>query len=222
MKNTENLVSKESKKSLLFFNDYPNAPSNISFHFMFWNIDFFLQTIPKINNEGEYQQLVGTLCKERDFLTVEELYYRLVINKTDDILVYKGEDMEKFMPGTVWNTEFSLSNLGDKFNEFFYRVYRIEGRPGFFLFSRNLTSRPIEVTWKITYNSGKTDTIIQKLPEEESWAWDIVDGDLMSWKIYGDQEFVSSGFSSQILNVGIDKSFGQLSKGQINWVEFVK
>ena len=127
------------------------------------------------------------------------------------------------MPGTAWNTEFSLSNLGDKFNEFFYRIYRIEGKPGFFLFTRNLTTKTVEVRWEITYNSGKTDTIIQKLPEElESWAWNIVDEDLMSWKIYESQEFVSSGFSSQILNVGIDKSLGQLSKGQINWVEFVK
>ena len=222
MKNTENLVSKESKKSLLFFNDYPNAPSNISFHFMFWNIDFFLQTVPKINNEKEYQDLVGTVCKERDFLTVEELYYRLVINKTDDILVYKGEDMVKLMPRAAKKTEFSLSNLVDKFNEFFYRVYRIEGKPGFFLFTRNLTTKTVEVRWEITYNSGKTDTIIQKLPEEDSWAWNIVGEDLISWKIYVGQEFVSSGFSSQILNVGIDKSLGQLSKGQINWVEFVK
>ncbi len=208
---------------MLFFNDYDNEPSNLSFHFMFWNIDFFLETIPKIENEEDYRSKVKELGEERDFLIVEQFYYRFAKNVKEEILIYNGRTMDKYFPDTSWNTEFSLSNFGIKFNNFFYRIYRIQDRPGFFLFSRNLTSEPIEVRWEIRHDSGRQDTIIQNLPPEpDSWCWNIVDEDLISWKIYGDQEFVSSGLSSQILNVSLDEPLDKTYQGQINWVEFVK
>jgi FkbM family methyltransferase len=223
IKEAQNLIQKEKKKALLFFNDYDNQPSNLSLHFMFWNIDFFIETIPKIENEEDYRSKIKELGEERDFLIIEEFYYKFAKSVKEEILIYNGRTMDKYFPDTFWDTEFSLSNFGIKFNKFFYRIYRIQDRPGFFLFIRNLTSEPIEVRWEIRLDTGKQDTIIQNLPPGlDSWCWNIVDEDLMSWKIYVGQEFVSSGLSSQILNVGLDEPLDKTYQGQINWVEFVK
>ena len=48
-------VLSENKKGLFYLNDY-NIPADASFHYFFCEIDYFLEIMPKISCEEDYEK----------------------------------------------------------------------------------------------------------------------------------------------------------------------
>jgi len=197
------------KKALLFFNDYENdedqtnEKNNISFHLMFWNVDFFLDMIPKIKNEKDYENLLHYRWSTTEFLTVEQLFRNILDQENPHtILTLDGQNMTEYFPDTVWNTEASLSNFEGNFENFFYDIYRIENGDGFMFFSRNLTKVSHKIMFKVFYSNGQDETFYQDLPDyQESWCWNIVPGNLDRWQIYYDGKLMKTGNSTKVKNL---------------------
>ena len=205
-------LENSDQKCVVFFNNYNDdrnfEESNISFHLQIWNIDFFLETMPKFSKEQDYIDFIERKFSNRNFLTVEVLFRRLLdLCHPTDLVIHDGREMEKMFPDTVWNTEASLSYFYDESVDFFHSAYRREDDGRILFFSRNLTNNKVEVNIVVRFDSGNKETIIQDLPDyQDSWCWNLLDSNLESWKVYYKDELISGGSAKDLKN----------------WVEFPK
>ena len=117
------LVENHEKSGLFFTNDN-ELESNISFHYMYCEIDLFLEHVHTVETQEDYQEYLLKEMGTDSFMNVEE-FVRHNINKVIDRLVtIPGERMGMFFTDTIWNTETSQSNLESKYLNCTTRVYR--------------------------------------------------------------------------------------------------
>jgi hypothetical protein len=197
-------MESNDQKAVLFFNDYDESTeteeNNISFHLQFWNIDYFLDTIPKFSKESDYLDFIQKKWHSRDFVTVEVLFRRL-LEKTNpkELKIHNGRIMDSILTDTIWNTEASISNFSNNFKDFFTGVYRVENSDNFMFFSRNLTNNNIGIKFILVYDDGREEILEQELANyESSWSWNIVDGSLLSWEVVYQNRVVFSGKSKDL------------------------
>jgi hypothetical protein len=151
---------------------------------MFWNIDYFLEKIPQIRNEEDYRYLITKNFGSLDFVIAEEFIWRfLKINGDEDVLIKDGQNMDSDFPDTVWNTNMSLSNLSPKYEMCPTSLFRINGRSGLFLFSKNHSNEEKSRKIIIHYRSKK-EVINHNLPGFNTWCWNIVEENPYKYEVY--------------------------------------
>ena len=199
-------MESSDQKAVLFFNDYDESSeseeNNISFHLQFWNIDYFLNIIPKFSKESDYLEFIQKKWHSRDFVNLEVLFRRL-LEKTNlkELKIHNGRIIHSILPDTIWITEASISDFSNDFKDFFTRVYKVENSDNYMIFSRNLTNNNIGIKFILIYDDGREETLEQELPNyESSWCWNIVDGSLVSWQVVYQNRVVFSGKSKDLLD----------------------
>ena len=197
-------LESSDQKGVLFLNDYDESveseENNISFHLQFWNIDYFLDTIPKFSKESDYLEFIQKKWHSKDFVTVEVLFRRL-LEKTNlkELKIHNGRIMDNILIDTIWNTEASISNFSNNFKDFFTGVYRVENSDNFMFFSRNLTNNTIGIKFILVYDDDREEILEQELANyESSWCWNIVDSSLISWQVVYQNRIVFSGKSKDL------------------------
>ncbi len=189
------LLDSSGKKALLFRNlpseSNVEIRANISFHFMYWEIDYFLSVVPRIGCEDDYVLLLDSVYGSRRFVIVEEFVYDSVVRSgDDDVLFFDGGKMGDFFPGTSWNTCMSLSNIGVSGSS--TSVYNMPGDDRKFVFSKSYVDDPVYRRISLVYPWGKED-LSHEMPSLGCWCWNIVSPGLVSIDVSdGDGNFLYS------------------------------
>jgi glycosyltransferase involved in cell wall biosynthesis len=112
--NVPELVITQGKNGLFYLNE-SNHPKDASFHYFFCEIEHFLNVMPRISKEEDYEDYLISNQGSREFKIVEAYIYDNL--DKNSVLVREGNNqMKKDFSDTIWNTVVSASNLPTKYN----------------------------------------------------------------------------------------------------------
>ena len=187
MKSVPEILNKENKKSLLFYNDYENE-YNISFHFMYFNIEHYLSKVIQLKNESDYRSYLNDNFGNNDFQIAEKyIYNNLKLKGDSEVFVLDGHQFDKYFPDSLINTSTSLSNLDPKYNGCVTTIYRNnKNENNVVIFSSNSTNVSIIRKINLVF-SNRTESIEHDLPYFGSWVYHIVDKNLLQIEVYDDK-----------------------------------
>ena len=104
-----------NKKGYFYFNEHDNY-SDISFHYFFCEIDYFLSIVEEINSEKDYIDFIKINFNNNSFINVEQYLYQNIKNNDNGSLYRStGVQMSSDFTDTNWNTETSESNISPKY-----------------------------------------------------------------------------------------------------------
>jgi len=174
----------QNKKSLFYINE----GRDISFHYFFSEIDFFLNNVNRVRDEKSYRDYVRKNGYGSDFINVEKyVYNNLLKTGLSDIIVRNGEsDMNSDFPNTLWNSISTQSNLPTKFNGCSTKIYMVDGSTDLSVLSFNYNDfqslRRIVVCFE-NYES----TIHHRLDYDGAWMYNIFEDEIKKIKVYDDK-----------------------------------
>jgi FkbM family methyltransferase len=169
------LLKKSNKKALLFYNNYDNESSNISFHFMNFNIDYFLEKIPQIKNESDYINYLKENYDNLRFEIAEQfIYNNLKRNGDVEVLIKNGQMMSDFFQDTIWNTSMSNSNLSSKYEGCMTTLFNLSGTNEIMILSYNKTEDHKNRKIKVVTNNGSID-FNHNLNGYGVWSYNLID-----------------------------------------------
>lgn len=215
IKKVPSLVSNNNKKSLFYFNEgefhngvNDSEPENVSFHFMYSEIDFFLNNITKISNESDYEKYLLSTKGNLDFEIAEEFIYNNLKRSEQNLILKKNGsvDMRNDFPDTEWNKIVSESNMSDKFNGCTTLIYKIHKFPTgvssilnpwqgdetdqICIMSYNYRDVSIQRRIEVVFRDGNKSEIIHNLPWSGSWSFNTFDRNVEKINVYEDGEFL--------------------------------
>jgi len=155
-----------NKKGVFYVND---SEANISFHYFFCEIDYFLNTVKQITCEEDYEKYVNSRMPCPKFMIAEEFIYESIIGNSSDILLKDGSRMNKDFVDTIWNTETSDSNINSRFSGCLTGIYA-SSRGDIvctYNYSDGIKDRRIEVI----KDNGEVDVIYHKLDSSGGWMY---------------------------------------------------
>jgi|694.fasta_scaffold16235_13 glycosyltransferase involved in cell wall biosynthesis len=125
MSNSEDMCIREGKKGLFYFNENPDE-NNISFHYFYCEIDYFLNSVNPISKEDDYIEYLMRENGNMDFVIAESyVYANLLKSGRENVINKSGDhDMDLDFPDTIWNTETSGSNIDEKYNGCLTEIYK--------------------------------------------------------------------------------------------------
>ena len=184
IKQSEKLLEENSKKALLFYNENQSR-KNLSFHFLYFNIDYFLDKIIQLKNEQDYKNYLSNNFGNSDFQIAEEFLYNcLKLNGDDEVLIYDGQKFSTYFPDTIWNTTSSLSNIETNYEDAITSIYKIKNNEeSLFIFSMNYSDKSLSRKIKINFDD-RQEELIHDLPTNGSWAYQFFDNKLKSIEVY--------------------------------------
>jgi glycosyltransferase involved in cell wall biosynthesis len=184
MKTVPQLCEEKNKKSLFYLNE----GKDVSFHYFYSEINFFLESFPRINSEESYKQFLQNNGFGNSFKPVEfYLYHNLKNGNLNNVLVKNGEDeMNYDFDGTIWNTETSQSTLHEKYEGCPTKIYKVSETNNVAVVSYNYNNYGVKRKIVITLKE-REDTIIHQLDYFDSWAYNIYDESLVKISVYDNE-----------------------------------
>ena len=178
MKTIPKICEENNKKSLFYFN-----VEDISFHYFFSEIDFFLNTINRIDSEESYRTYLRNKGFKNDFKSVEVYMYHNLINS--DLVLKKngGDQMNIDFPNTKWNTETSQSTLDEFYEGCTTKIYTISGQENLAVLSFNYNNHKVIRKIIIVFDDYEQE-IVHHLDYFWSWSYNIYDNKIKKIKVY--------------------------------------
>ena len=201
LKTVPQLCQNENKKGLFYFNENNEYQHDVSFHYFFCEIDYFLKLVEKISCEVDYLNFITKTFNNNNFINAEEfLYYNIVKNDIDNLILRKtGEQMNIDFNDTWWNTETSTSNISEKYESCTTRLYRViltennvlnEYSKSIGIVSVNYSDTPKNRLIKIYYNDGSFDELHQSTPSRNSWFYTVYDNNISHIEVFEGDRFL--------------------------------
>lgn len=215
IKKVPNLVLDNNKKALFYFNegDFHNGvnndePENVSFHFMYSEIDFFLNVIPRIDNESDYEKYLLSTKGNLDFEIAEEFIYNNLMKADQNLILRKSGsvDMKNDFPDTEWNKIVSESNMSGKFNGCTTLIFQVHKFPPeissilnpwqgektdqICILSYNYRDTPIERKIEVVFRDGNTTSLTHNLPVNNAWSYNTFDRNVEKINVYENGQFI--------------------------------
>jgi len=180
MKRVPQLCDNENKKSL-FYKNY----DDVSFHYYYSEIDFFIDNFFRIKNENDYRNYLEIFGHKSSFKPVE-VYMFDNLNKIEQskVMVRNGiSDMNNDFEGTVWNTESSKSTLHEKYEGCTSKLYNIKNQNGICVLTYNHNNHPVgrKIIVKL---KDKTDQLHHSLQFVNSWSYNIYYEEVEGIEVY--------------------------------------
>lgn len=158
-----------NKKGVFYVND---MDANISFHYFFCEIDYFLDSVKQITCEEDYEKYVNSRMPCPKFMIAEEFIYESIIGNSSDILLKDGSRMDEDFVDTIWNTETSDSNMNSRFNGCLTGIY--SSNRGDTICSYNYSTGSIDRIIEITKNDGTSEEIRHQLSGRGAWSYNQI------------------------------------------------
>jgi glycosyltransferase involved in cell wall biosynthesis len=190
MKNIPNLCDNYNKKGLFYFNE-----DDISFHYFFCEIDFFVKNVKNIYSEDDYIQYLERNFEPRVFKIVEQ-YVRLNLNSVvDDLIIRTNSDMITDFGETKWNTVTSESSLNSKYNGCtteFYKVFDINMNPidGIAVLSYNYRDSDVNRVIKYNDDNGEELKIEHILYGKNTWSYNLLPNNTKKIEIFEKENLI--------------------------------
>ena len=206
IKSIPNKCFQENKKGYFYFNEH-NDYSDISFHYFFCEIDYFLSMVEEINCEEDYINFIKRNFNNNDFINVEQYIYKNIKNN-DTGFLYRdtGHQMSIDFVDTNWNTETSQSNLLPKYegcSSRIYKTFRNENGVEVFqdllcIMTYNYSSEPKNRRIVCRFKSGLNYELIHTAPLRSSWNYHIVESDLIDFDVYDGDRYLYTESNNEV------------------------
>lgn len=200
----------ESKKGLIYYN-YENGPPDISFHYFFCEIDYFLSKISRITCEEDYIKYLHDYYGNKEFKIVEVFIYdQLKKNGDRDILQKTGREMTADFSDTHWNTETSVSNFENTFHGCTTKLYTVrhwntvarefDKKEGYILLTYSYNDNPIKRVIEVEKNTGEKYSIDQDVSVAGAWVWHGLAADTKAISVYQDGKLLYTQLASDVIS----------------------
>lgn len=202
-----NLCYYANKKALFYYNEnYLYEPSNISFHFMYSEIDFFLSKVTLIRNETDYLKFLNEKYGNRNFLIAEEFIYKNLKNNGDnDVLIKDGRRMSEDFTDTLWNTVVSDSNIDTKYRGITTTLYTNRLQNSIVLLSYSYVNRECKRKIEVCLKGNVLETISQNTYTIGNWCYHVLPYEFEEIRVFEGNEFIYSENKQNIKNYIIFK-----------------
>lgn len=181
IKTIPKICGDSNKKSLFYFND-----EDISFHYFFSEIDFFLNTVNRVDSEESYRAYLKRKGFENDFKPVEVYMYQNLVN-SDFVLKKNGSNqMNIDFPNTKWNTETSQSTLDEFYEGCTTKIYKINGQENLAVLSFNYNNHKVIRKIIIEFEDYEEE-IIHHLEYFWSWSYNVYENNIKKIKVYNSE-----------------------------------
>lgn len=205
-----------SKRGLIYYNDN-HTPPDISFHYFFCEIDYFLSKINRIACEEDYIKYLYDYYGNKEFRIVEVFIRdQLRKNGDDDILHRTGEDMVLDFADSKWNTETSVSNFETTFFGCTTKIYIIkkwnestgqfEKKDDYVLLTYSYNDSPITRDIEVGLNDGSKYNLQQSVAVAGGWIWHVLPANTKVITVYQDGNKLYSQSTKDVVSyVGFRK-----------------
>jgi glycosyltransferase involved in cell wall biosynthesis len=192
------LCLKNNKKGLFFFNER-DSNSDVSFHYFFCEIDYFLSIIKEVNSESDYVNFIRDNFNNNKFINVEEyLYTNIINNDNDGILKLDGSKMNEYFVDTHWNSETSQSNMSSKYEGASTRLYRADTKidgvvnynTGLAILSYNYTDIHKQRRIIVTYDNGDSNEYLHDLQYKGYFVYNVLNKNISHIEVYDGDRFM--------------------------------
>jgi glycosyltransferase involved in cell wall biosynthesis len=187
------LCHDNGKKGLFYFNEN-DSRKDVSFHYFYCEIEYFLQIIKRITCEQDYVNYLMDRFGNLDFKIAEEyLYQNIIDNDIDSHILRKTGDQQTIdFEGTLWNTETSISNISPKYEGCSTRIYKVYNNVDgvktitnyLAVVSYNYSDAPKDRVIKSYFNDGTEQTFNQSVGGKHSWSYYIPKDGLEKIDVY--------------------------------------
>ena len=196
------LVITQDKKGLFYLNE-SNVPKDASFHYFFCEIEHFLNMMPRISKEEDYENYLISHQGNRDFKIVEAYIYDNL--DKDSVLIREGNSqMKTDFSDTIWNTVVSASNLPTKYNGCLSGIYRLLDSNGnqvrYCLYSQNYVDSDVLRRIVIHTEDSPKVEIYHKLIGRNSWWMNDILGEPTHIDVYEDDLIIYSLTKNENIN----------------------
>ena len=201
------LCHDNGKKGLFYFNEN-DSRKDVSFHYFYCEIEYFLQIIKRIACEQDYVNYLMDRFGNLDFKIAEEyLYQNIIDNDIDSHILRKTGDQQTIdFEGTLWNTETSISNISPKYegcSTRIYKVYRnidsVKTLTNYLaVVSYNYTDTPKNRVVISYFNDGTEQTFNQSVSGKHSWSYYIPKDGLEKIDVFEDGRFLYSETNNNV------------------------
>lgn len=173
--NNMTLVPNLDTDGVFYFNE-----NDISFHYFYCSIDYFLNNVKEINTEEDYYDYLKNEMKSSSFRNAEE-FVRHNLDKADltNIKTRLGSEMGTDFLDTSWNTEVSSSNIDSKYKNCTTRLYKVYDSVGnqndsFAVLSYNYSDSLCERRIEVVYSSGMIKEIYHRMDGRGFWSYELI------------------------------------------------
>lgn len=188
------LCKNQNKKGLFYYNEYSEY-TDCSFHFMFCEIEHFLQTVPKITNEEDYQNYLYEKYGRKKFAIVEHFLFDGLGGLNNENILYRNgkEVMLIDFPDTYFNSETTSANIHPKYKGCSSRIYRCtscdpENQPTILTYNYKGTPCVREIV--MTFNDGRTSSLTHTPSDKGHYSYNIVDSNLKKISVYENNQLL--------------------------------
>jgi hypothetical protein len=200
IKRVPSYVLEEGKRGLIYYN-YENNPSDVSFHYFYCEIDYFLSKISRITCEEDYVKYLHDYYGNKEFKIVEVFMFdQLKKNGDKEILQKTGREQKVDFFDTKWNTETSVSNFDTTFFGCTTKLYmaknwntvarEFDKRNDYVLLTYSYNDTPITRIVEVEYSDGTKDTINQSVSSAGGWVWHLLKSDARSISVFQDNKLL--------------------------------
>lgn len=128
IKDIINIVKEKNKKGFT----YVNEERYVSFQLWYFELEYFTNMLPKLNNENDYNNIKSNLGFSEDyFLMAEEFIFNLIKHDEQNLLVKEAHEIYQDFPNASWNSIISpaeSSKIKDGFISSIFKVgYKVDG-----------------------------------------------------------------------------------------------
>jgi len=189
----------EDSKSLglFYFNERNNEKErDVSFHYFYCQVIYFLEKVQRIKNEKDYLNFLLVHQKNKDFMIAERyIYENFRMNGSTKLLKKSGlTDITTDFPDTAWNTETTPSNVPPKYQGCITKLYkkRVRGQPsdGFVIFSYNHVPVKKNRMIIVENKNGTSDSIHHNFTEANQWYFNMIHENINKIKVFESNVFL--------------------------------
>jgi len=188
MSNVSDTCIREGKKGLFYFNESPGE-NNISFHYFYCEIDYFLNSVNKISNENDYIEYLIRENGNMDFVIAESYVYDNLVKAGRENIIHKSgsHDMNLDFPDTIWNTETSGSNMDEKYNGCLTEIYKTYTNDGIrgadVIYSYNYSGDPKKISVSV-YGDSYNYSLEHSCNCRGAWTYTQIPDDVIYIDVY--------------------------------------
>ena len=192
--NVPSLCIEQNKKALFYYNDYNNV-KDFSFHYMFCEIDYFLNAVPVIRNESDYQNYLIKKYGKKKFAIVEQFLFDGLNGLNNQNILYRnGKDtMSIDFPDTNFNSETTECNISPKYKGCSSRIYRCKNcnpneSPA--ILTYNYRGGPCSRTIVQSFNDGTTKTLTHSIPDKGHYTYNVSNPNLEKISVFDEDKLL--------------------------------
>lgn len=193
----------EQNKKGLFFLNSKTIPPDLSFHYFFSEIDYFLSNVKNIKSENDYLDFVIETNKNSLFINVERfLYQNLSISDFENFVLIDEKERDLKFTNTYWNSEVSPNNIPKKYNGCTSRMYWPTDTDDFIMvLSMNYDNNKKERTINCHFDDGFVLIITHSLTVKGSYSLNNITPNVQYIEVFEDGNLLYTEHISEVKNL---------------------